>query len=60
MPARVGRRTAWRETKRLDRDLDGPARVLAARDLSKAQAQGRRDATSRHRDATKVFSDDFV
>ena len=51
--ARVGRRIAWRDTERLDRDLDRPARVLAARDLSKARAQGQRDATSRRRDHIK-------
>jgi hypothetical protein len=30
MPARVGGRTFLRDTERLDRDLDWPARVLAA------------------------------
>jgi hypothetical protein len=29
MLARVGRRTTGRETERVDRDLDRPARVLA-------------------------------
>ena len=29
MPARVGRRTAERDTQQLDRDLKWPARVLA-------------------------------
>jgi len=56
--ARVGRRTVLRDIKRLDRDFDGPARVLAARGLSKARAQGRRDTTNRHRDPTKAFSDE--
>jgi len=54
----VGRRTVLRDIKRLDRDFDGPARVLAVRGLSKARAQGRRDTTNRHRDPTKAFSDE--
>ena len=41
MPARVGRRIVWRTTERLGRDLERPARVLGARDLSKARARGR-------------------
>jgi len=60
MPAHVGRRTVWRDTERLGRDLCRLARVLAARDLSQARAQGRRDATSGRRDRRKAFSHDFV
>jgi hypothetical protein len=57
MPAHMGRRTVRRDTKRLKRELDRPARVPAVRDLAKARAQGLRDATSRLRDATKAFSE---
>ena len=40
-PARMGQRTPWRNTQRLHRDLDRLARVLAARDLTKARVQAR-------------------
>ena len=48
------------QTTRFSRDLDRSARVLAARHHVQGVGSGRRDATSRHRDPIKAFSDDFV